>query len=467
MFGGDACRVEGCGRTARGRGLCQGHLHRWVDEGRPDLEQFVRSPIHAGAGNALTNAAGCLAADMVCPCGDVRSTRSAMAASRSAGPERVAGRCRGGAAAGSGQNVPHPALRVVAARDITVLPVPHEYLESQRATRHRGVRRPLRRDPPLASEVIRLDRLNPQLKLEMQYVLQRRHDERQGKLTPHVVMRVVRMLADADVASLLDHDEDAWNERIQLLINDNRARGLFGYAYRAIADLAEAGGWEAEFPRDVWRMRRLGYDGDRTLRFGGIPQPWLRDLAKRWIRWRLSSGLGLEAGGARPVVVITRFARFLADIGITGSTGSTGRCSNATSPTCAVSASAPNVAPATSACSTGSSPPSANTVGTLRFPPTRFLRRGLPQTRRTAAAGAGRARHGPARAPGQPRPLRRPLPPADHDHPDALRAADHRRAAAARRLRHRRRRGRPVSALLQPQDETRRAACRSTSNCAS
>jgi len=37
---------------------------------------------------------------------------------------------------------------------------------------------------PLAGEVIRLDRLTGQLKLEMQYVLQRRHDDRQGKLTP-------------------------------------------------------------------------------------------------------------------------------------------------------------------------------------------------------------------------------------------------------------------------------------------
>ncbi len=83
-----------------------------------------------------------------------------------------------------------------------------------------------------------------------------------------------------------------------------------------IADLAKGGGWEAEYPRDVWRMRRLGYDGDRTLRFAGIPQPWLRDLAKRWVRWRLSTGLGLEAGGGRPVVVLTRFAQFLAAIGI-------------------------------------------------------------------------------------------------------------------------------------------------------
>ena len=101
-----------------------------------------------------------------------------------------------------------------------------------------------------------------------------------------------------------------------MTINDTRSRGFLGYASRVIADLAEAGGWEAEYPRDVWRMRRLGYDGDRTLRFIGIPQPWLRELTKRWVRWRLSTGLSLEAGGGRPVVVLTRFARFLADIGV-------------------------------------------------------------------------------------------------------------------------------------------------------
>ncbi|MDT5348896.1 MAG: hypothetical protein QOH91_2183 [Mycobacterium sp.] len=171
-------------------------------------------------------------------------------------------------------------------------------------------------ETPLASEMIQLDRLAPQLKLEPQYVLQRRHDDRQGKLTPDVVMRVVRALAAATVDSLLDHDEEVWHERTRLTINDTGSRGFLGYASRVIADLAEAGGWEAEYPRDVWRMRRLGYDGDRTLRFIGIPQPWLRELTKRWVRWRLSTGLSLEAGGGRPVVVLTRFARFLADIGV-------------------------------------------------------------------------------------------------------------------------------------------------------
>jgi integrase len=171
-------------------------------------------------------------------------------------------------------------------------------------------------ETPLASEQIRLDRLTGQLKLELQYVLQRRHDDRQGKLTPDVVMRVVKALAAIGVGSLLNHDEDIWHDWARSTINDTRSRGFLSYASRVIADLAEAGGWDAEYPRDVWRMRRLGYDGDRTLRFGGIPQPWLRDLAKRWARWRLSTGLGLEAGGGRPVVVLTRFAGFLADIGV-------------------------------------------------------------------------------------------------------------------------------------------------------
>jgi hypothetical protein len=149
----------------------------------------------------------------------------------------------------------------------------------------------------------------------MQYVLQARHDECRGKVTPDVVMRVVRFLADSPVTSLTDHDEDIWRQHGRSALNDSRSRGFLGYAYRKVADLAEAGGWEAEYPRDVWHLRRLGFDGERTLRFDGIPQPWLRELAKRWTRWRISSGLGLEAA-IRPVRAITRFARFLSVVGV-------------------------------------------------------------------------------------------------------------------------------------------------------
>ncbi len=128
--------------------------------------------------------------------------------------------------------------------------------------------------------------------------------------------RVIRFLAKESVTSLLDNDDDTWRVLGRTAFNDSLSRSFLGYAYRQVADLAEAGGWEAEYPRDVWHMRRLGFDSDRTLRFTGIPQPWLREPAKRWVRWRPSTGLGLEAGGGRPVVAITRFARFLAEIGI-------------------------------------------------------------------------------------------------------------------------------------------------------
>ena len=40
----------------------------------------------------------------------------------------------------------------------------------------------------------------------------------------------------------------------------------------------------AEYPRDTWRLRNLGIDRARAPPSAsrGIPQPWLKDLAKRW-----------------------------------------------------------------------------------------------------------------------------------------------------------------------------------------
>lgn len=317
VFGGAACRVGGCERTARGRGLCQGHLQRWNNQGRPDLEQFAVSTDprwRRQQPNQQCRVPGC----------GYGSARGGMCGLHAQRWER-AGRPDLHAwlaepqpfkrpAAGAACRIPHCELWPQATS-----PLCQTHTNTWKVNGRPDIDEFAARfvaETPLAGEVIRLDRLAPQLKLELQYVLQRRHDDRQGKLTPDVVMRAVRALIDANVGSLLDHDEDSWHERIRLPINDSCSRGFLGYACRVIADLAEAGGWEAEYPRDVWRMRRLGYDGDRTLRFAGIGQPWLRDLAKRWVRWRLSTGLGLEAGGGRPVVVLTRFAGFLADIGV-------------------------------------------------------------------------------------------------------------------------------------------------------
>jgi hypothetical protein len=72
--------------------------------------------------------------------------------------------------------------------------------------------------------------------------------------------------------------------------------------------------WEQEYGRDVWRLGKLGIDDRRLahISFENIPQPWLKDLAKRWARWRLSTGLG-AAAAASGTRAVARFAAFLAD----------------------------------------------------------------------------------------------------------------------------------------------------------
>ena len=63
VFGGGACQIEGCRRPARGRGMCPGHLQRWVKR-RPPGSGGVRrgDGSRGGSGSARTRSAGCPAA---------------------------------------------------------------------------------------------------------------------------------------------------------------------------------------------------------------------------------------------------------------------------------------------------------------------------------------------------------------------------------------------------------------------
>jgi len=117
----------------------------------------------------------------------------------------------------------------------------------------------------------------------------------------------------------LDWDEQRWRRSFgRPAPKDTGPRGLVIYGHRKLEALVE-GGWDSEYPRDIWRLRLLGHptgDGSPSrLRFDRIPQSWLKDLAKRWVRWRLSAGLCTTAA-ARSVGAVTRFARFLDSGGI-------------------------------------------------------------------------------------------------------------------------------------------------------
>jgi len=318
VFGGGPCRVSGCERHARGHGLCLNHRVRWAKQGRLDLEEFITRAdprLQRQRPNQQCAVAGC----------GYGSARQGLCQLHAQRWER-AGRPDRGAWTADPPKIKQPSAGASCRiRHCELWPeASGPFCHSHNATWRANGRPEIdafaaRFDPGRvvpADESIQLGPLPPQLRLEMQYTLQQRRDRRVGKLAPAVVTRVVRLLAASSATSLLDHDEDSWLTIADGTVNDSLGRALLLYARRAVVDLAETGGWEAEYPRDVWRMHRLGFDGRRTLRFDRIAQPWLRELAKRWVRLRLSSGLGLEAGGGRVVVAITRFSQFLTTVGV-------------------------------------------------------------------------------------------------------------------------------------------------------
>ena len=72
-------------------------------------------------------------------------------------------------------------------------------------------------------------------------------------------------------------------------------------ARRRVEALAFGSGWDTEYPRDTWRLRNLGIDQpEATISFAEIPQPWLRELAKRHARWQLATGLAPARPGPEP-----------------------------------------------------------------------------------------------------------------------------------------------------------------------
>jgi integrase len=311
VFGGGACQVEGCRRPARGKGMCQGHHLRWVAQGRPDPEAFTASTDprwQRQRPNTCCRVGGCgygVARGGMCQLHAQRWDR--------------AGRPALGTWLADPPAIKQPAPDALCAISHcqlwpqAALPFCHAHANTWKVNGRPDIEAFVTRFATVEiteEEIIRLSGLGAQLKLEIQYALQCRHDQRGTKTLPAVVMALVRALVASNATSLLERTEDEWRTQIgRPAPKDSNLRALLIYARRRVEDLAEAGGWEAEFGRDVWQMRRLGFDGNHRLDFTDVPQPWLRELIKRWLRWRLSTGLGLEVA-RRGLRALTRFGAF-------------------------------------------------------------------------------------------------------------------------------------------------------------
>ena len=324
VFGGDACLVPQCSRTARSAGMCHGHHQRWVHAGRPGTGVFAASQEAAGPwfGHApLTRcgAPGCgfgSAVRQMC-------TRHLRAWERAGEPER------GRWLAAAPPVVPHPGQAPCRISYCELWAHPGAVMCYSHHRRWKGLGRPDLEEfiagydrPPDGRERADLTGMPDRLRLELQYALQCRHDDNMIKTRPTTIRSVAGWLAGSGCSSLLDRGEQDWRAACPPhAAQSQHPVALVIYAHRKVTDLAEGGGWDSEYPRDTWHLRRLGINSQcAALQFGGITQPWLKDLAKRWIRWRLSTGLEAQTC-YRGVRALTRLAGVLADSGVIGTSG--------------------------------------------------------------------------------------------------------------------------------------------------
>jgi hypothetical protein len=304
IFSGPACAVPGCARACyqRSSGLCRAHMdrYRWQGSvGHLDLAVFVTttSPHVRGWGPL----AGCLVAG----CRRGRAVRGLCASHGRTWQQAGRPELAGWAATATTEGMATSPTCGLPLCELWVEAETQPFCRSHMTRWRDFVRRTGQHDPEAFIDHCRmrgverfdLRALPPQLKLELQYALQCLHDERRATLRPQDSRLVVRFLLHSGVESLLNLPLDVWEAKFRAFVPSGRlqsypsSRRLLRYAWQRVDNLASGQGWEAEYPRDIWDLRRLGINGrPRWLRFDRIPQPWLRVLAKRWLRYRLSNG---------------------------------------------------------------------------------------------------------------------------------------------------------------------------------
>ncbi len=152
--------------------------------------------------------------------------------------------------------------------------------------------------------------LPARLRLEIQYAVQCRVDAQRARTVPRAIKPLLDHLAGVGDVSLLDRPLDAWLDELPAAATST-ARAFLGFAMDCLLDLRDSGGWDAEYHRDVWLLRRLSIPGagrGAQLDFTALQPSWLRELTKRWCRWRLSCGIGLTQV-RRDLVAVKRLSQ--------------------------------------------------------------------------------------------------------------------------------------------------------------
>ncbi|MEQ6326544.1 tyrosine-type recombinase/integrase [Mycobacterium canetti] len=317
VLGRRPCAAPDCDRSRAEHGLCCGHAQRWRARGRPTMTVFLADPgpILNGRRNLTPcSVTGCRYGSN----GFGFCTRHRSAWTRDGQPDPDGWAARVGLL-----GPPDPVECLLPFCTLWTENARQLYCKSH-ATRWVQLGRPDSADyltHCLQRGKARIDfrGLVPQLKLELQYAVQCRHDQATIITAPAVVAWTIRLATGAGVTSLLDRTTQQWRELAGP--KEGSYQRFLIFAGDVVETLDEGTGWDVEYPRDIWRLHRLpgltASPGKRpqpriNLRFDRMAQPWLRTLAKRWARLRLSSGLS-PATVQKDIQGLTRFSTFLTE----------------------------------------------------------------------------------------------------------------------------------------------------------
>jgi integrase len=309
VLGTPVCTVPGCGRSSDRRGWCQAHFRRWDRAGRPERGQWAAAADPTTWGHrplASCCVPGCRFSqhrDRMCyahshawrrqgqpdidgwlvalsPIGDLGGAECAIDGCQLLVELGEPGLCRSHRARWRAQGRPEI----------------EEFLFS--CATYGEPRFDLRGLTDLA-------------RLEIAYALQCRSDERRTRTTARSIRPLLRYLAEQRVVSLLDHSPGFWlAQTTSGLQGTSTLPAFLNFAVDCLVDLRDGSGWESEYDADIWRLARLGLPVSRRARFDfrAIGPLWLRELIKRWLRWRISVGLALTQI-RKDFTALTRLAR--------------------------------------------------------------------------------------------------------------------------------------------------------------
>lgn len=450
VTGGPICVAANCDRVAVHKSMCNRHYQRWDEQGRPDVQEWAAS---------VTVNTRWLQEPRKC---SVRSCMRGMCEH---------GLCHSHDARWQSAGQPEPQAWIDAgggpplpAASTCRFPTCSVHAEGEAGLCHAHRSRWIRHGrPPVEAWIEQcllwgrdkfdLRALPTPMRWEIAYAIQRRVDERRTKTRPESILRLLRALPRSGATSLLDRAPQEWTSYLGY-------RAQRGYIERRflldaisyLNDLIDGVGWEQEYPRDVWLLRRLGYPSrDGQLRFEGIEAAWLRALTKRWIRWRLSTGINVGTVRA-DIRAITLFAQSFPSLH-RGPQAVTRELIEAHLAHLATQFPAPKTRTAHISAIAGLLRAARQHGWEPRLDAhVDLYREDYPRLHQGQPRALSRSGHGATGTPRQPRPVQRRTRSAARAHSDEHGTARRRRMQTRPRLHRSRRPRRTVPALHQPQD---------------